>query len=260
MHEELLRLPEEARPGTCEHAAAMASVRSSVRALRRSPRRGVSLIELLVVLAILLLVFAMAGVLIGPPLRKARLAAAANDLTVLAQKAAIEARTQRGGQGLFIFLKATPGTRVFELVADTGGAASGGDGVFRDPDGGGSDADSVITAVQALRLPDGIVFYDLPAPYNNCWSNWGTSGSNYVLGVDYQGRTVGPGVPAAGLTPAIPGRQISGLASVNLTHADMASGAVTPLIVHRVTIGAVWGVRHTRLVQDAAAATGWREF
>jgi hypothetical protein len=40
----------------------------------------------------------------------------------------------------------------------------------------------------------------------------------------------------------------------------MVSGAVTPMVVHRVTIGTVWGVRHTRLVQDPAAATGWREF
>jgi prepilin-type N-terminal cleavage/methylation domain-containing protein len=253
MHEGLLRFLEGGRPETCDGAAAMVSIRPSARLIRRSPRRGVSLIELLVVLAIMLLIFAMAGVLVGPPLRKARLAAAANDLTVLAQRVAIEARTQRGGQGRFVYLKATPGTRTFELIADSGGATAGGDSVFQDPTSG-TDPDSLITAVQPLTLPPGIVFYNLPAPYNNCWSNWGTSGGNYVLGLDYQGRTVGPGVAGT------PGRQISGLASVNLTHADMASGAVTPLIVHRVTIGSVWGVRHTRLVQDAAAATGWREF
>ena len=104
----------------------MFSVRSSARPCRRSPRRGVSLIELLVVLAILLLIFAMAGVLIGPPLRKARLAAAANDLTVLAQRAAIEARTQRGGQGLFIFLKAHPRHPGLRAHRGHGGAARGG--------------------------------------------------------------------------------------------------------------------------------------
>jgi prepilin-type N-terminal cleavage/methylation domain-containing protein len=239
----------------------MLSLRSSRRPLHRSPRRGVSLVELLVVLAVLLFIFAMGGVLIGPPLRKARLAGAANDLTVLIQRAIPEGRTQRGGQGLFIYLKGTPSTRVFELIADTGGGA-GGDFVFQDP-AGGATPDSVIRTVQPLRLPDGIVFYNLPAPYDNCWSNWGVSGTNFVLGLDFQGRTIGPGamgVDAFGTAVGIPGRQISGLASVNLTHADMASGAMTPLVVHRVTIGTVWGVRHTRLIQDAAAPTGWREF
>ncbi|MBK9088939.1 MAG: prepilin-type N-terminal cleavage/methylation domain-containing protein [Holophagales bacterium] len=239
----------------------MFSVRPPARPLRRSPRRGVSLIELLVVLAVLLLIFAMGGILIGPPLRKARLASAANDLTVLAQRVPIEARTQRGGQGLFVYLKGDPAAGLFELIADTGGAGAGGDSAFSDP-GSATDPDSVITTVQPVRLPEGIVFYDLPAPYDNCWSNWGVSGANFVLGVDFQGRTVGPGVPAAGLTPAVPGRQITGLASINLTHADMASGAVTPLVVHRITIGAVWGVRHTRLVRDVAedGTFVWREF
>ncbi len=258
MNEGLLRRADGSRPETCERAAAMFSVRPSSRPGCRSPRRGVSLVELLVVLAIMLLIFAIGGVLIGPPLRKARIAAAANELTVLAQRAAIEARTQRGGQGLFIFLRATPGTRVFELIADTGGGG-GGNGVFADP-GSGTAPDSIITAIQPVRLPEGIVFTDLPAPYDNCWSNWAASGTNYVLGLDFQGRTVGPGamgVDAFGTAIGIPGRQIAGPASVNLTHADMVSGAVTPMVVHRVTIGTVWGVRHTRLVQDG---TVWREF
>ncbi len=253
MNEGLLRYSGSDRPETCNGAAAMISIRSTRRLHRRSPRRGVSLVELLVVLAIMLLIFAMAGVLLGPPLRKARLAAAANDLAVLAQKLPIEGRARRGGQGLFVYLKGTPGTRRFELIADTGGAVAGGDFIFRDP-ASGTDPDSVITNIQPLQLPEGIVFYDLPAPYTANWSNWGVSGANYVLGLDFQGRTIGPGAAGA------PGRQISGVAAVNLTHADMASGAVTPLIVHRVTIGAVWGVRHTRLVRDAGAASGWREF
>ncbi len=225
----------------------MVSVRSSARPARRSSQRGVSLVELLVVLVILLLIFAMGGVLIGPPLKKARLAAAANDLTVLAQKVPIQARTQRGGQGAFVFLKATPGTGLFELVADTGPAPAG-DGRFTDPSAG-TNPDSLIANVQPYRLPQGIVFYDMAAPYDPCWSNWGASGTNFVLGVDFQGRAVGPD-----------GRQIAGSASINLTHADMASGAVTPLVVHRLTFGSVWGVRQTRLVQDAAVASGWREY
>lgn len=248
MSKGLLRRPDRSRPETCEGAAAMNSTRPFARLPRRSSRRGVTLVELLVVLAIMLLIFTMAGILIGPPLRKARLASAATDLTILAQRVAIEARTQRGGQGLFVYLKGDPANRVFELIADTGGAAAGGDGAFQDPSSG-TDPDSVIATVQPVRLQEGIVFYDLPAPYNNCWSNWGVSGDDFVLGLDYQGRTVGTN-----------GRQISGLASVNLTHADMASGAITPLVVHRVTIGAVWGVRHTRLVKDTSVASGWREF
>ena len=229
---------------------AMLSARSTVAPLRRSRRRGVSLIELLVVLAIMLLVFAMSGVLIGPPMKKARVASLANDIVVLAKRVPVESRTQRAGQGAFVFLKASPTDGVLELVVDSN-PAPGGDGVFQDPSGGGA-VDSVIAGVQALRLediPKGWVFYDMPAPYNNCWSNWGSVGTSFVLGVDFQGRTVGPN-----------GRQIAGTAAINLTHADMVSGAIEPMVVHRITIGAVWGVRHTRLVKDPAAASGWREF
>lgn len=249
MVESMLWLPTWVRPAPCVDAAAMIQDRPT-RHRRRSTRRGVSLVELLVVLAIMLLIFAMAGVLIGPPLRKARLAAAANDLAVLAQRLPVEGRTRRGGQGLFVFLKGTPASRRFEIIADTGGAIAGGDGIFRDPTSG-TDPDSVITSIPPLQLPEGIVFYDLPSPWGNNWSNWGASGANFVLGLDYQGRTVGPGSPGS------PGRQIAGVASVNLTHADMVSGAITPLVVHRVTIGAVWGVRHTRLVRDGSV---WREY
>ncbi|MFN7986063.1 MAG: prepilin-type N-terminal cleavage/methylation domain-containing protein [Thermoanaerobaculia bacterium] len=225
----------------------MLFARATTRPPRRSSRRGVTLIELLVVLAILLLIFAMGGVLIGPPLKKARLASAANDILVLAKKVPVESRTQRAGQGLFVFLKATPGTSTFELVADSNPAPSG-DGVFQDPSGGGT-TDALIASIPSIQLPDGIVFYDMPAPYGNCWTNWGASGTAFVLGVDFQGRAILPN-----------GRQIAGTAAINLTHADMASGAVTPLIVHRITFGAVWSVRDTLLVKDPAATGGWREF
>lgn len=247
MPEILLRVPTGWRSGTCEVVPAMMFARATTRPSRRSRRRGVTLVELLVVLAILLLVFAMGGVLIGPPLKRARLASAANDVIVLAKKVPIEARAQRAGQGLFVFMKATPGTSTFELVADSN-PAPGGDSQFQDPSGGGS-VDSVIASALPVQLPAGIVFYDLPAPYGNCWTNWGAIGTSFVLGIDFQGRTVGPD-----------GRQIAGVATINLTHADMVSGAVTPLIVYRLTFSAVWGVRQTRIVKDPGVASGWREF
>lgn len=243
----LLRSADPFRSGTCTVADAMLSVRDTTRPTRRSPQRGVTLIELLVVLAILLLIFAIAGVLVGPPLRKARLASAANEVEVLARRVPVEARTQRAGQGAFVFLKATPSTGTFELVADTNPAPAG-DGVFQDPSGGGS-VDTVIASVQAVRVSTDLVFHNLASPYNASWSNWSASGTSYVIGMDFQGRTVGAN-----------GRQIAGTAAVNLTDADMVSGAITPFVVHRLTFSPVWGVRQTRLVQDPAAASGWREY
>jgi prepilin-type N-terminal cleavage/methylation domain-containing protein len=245
MRRGLLRISDLRRSGTCSLASAMFFARATTRPSRRSSRRGVSLIELLVVLAIMLLIFAMAGVLVGPPLKRARLASAANDILVLAKKVPVESRTQGAGQGLVVFLKATPLTSTFELVAD---ATS--DGQFQDPSGG-SPSDSLIASVPPVQLPDGIVFYDMPAPYpnGNSWTNWGASGTAFVIGVDFQGRTILP-----------TGRQVAGTAVINLTHADMVSGAVTPLVVHRITFGAVWSVRDTILVKDPAATGGWRQY
>jgi prepilin-type N-terminal cleavage/methylation domain-containing protein len=216
--------------------------------------RGVSLIELLVVLAILLIIFTMAGVLIGPPLKKARLSGAASSVANLAARVPLESQRQAGGQGAGVFLKATTATRTFELVADTvdanPAAPNGPDGRFQDPTG--APADALLTTVQPVVLPDGIVFYDIGVPYDNCWTRWGDAGGgNFVLGVDLQSRTVNQN-----------GAQIAGPASLNLTHVEMTgvSPILTPLTVYRLTFNAVWGVRMTRLVRDSAAATGWREF
>ena len=217
------------------------------RATRSASRRGVSLIELLVVLAILLLIFAMGGIFIGPPLKRARLAAAATEIEVLAKQVPVRSRQERGGQGLFVFLRANPGSRTFDLVADTNPVPAG-DGRLQDPDGGGT-TDALLADIVTLRLPDGVVFHDMGAPYEATWSNWGASGTNRALGVDYQGRTVGPA-----------GGQIASPAVINLTHAEMVAGTLTPFVVHRITIGPVWSVRHTRLVQDPVAPTGWREY
>lgn len=206
-----------------------------------------SLVELLVVLAILLLGFAMAGVFIGPPLKRARLASAATDIEVLAKQVPIQSRARRAGQGLFVFLRSNTAARTLDLVADTNPAPAG-DGRFQDPDGT-APTDTRITDVQRVRLPDGVVFYDPGAPYVGSWANWGPTATGFAVGIDFQGRAVRP-----------TGGQIGGPATVFLTHADMISGAVTPLVVHRIAIAPVWGVRQTRLVRDAGAPTGWREF
>ena len=237
----------EAGRGSCLTRFAMRLACARTTGSRNSPRRGVSLIELLVVLAILLLVFAMAGVFVGPPLKRARLASAAMDVEVLAKQVPIQSRTRRAGQGLFVFLRTNTADRTFELVADTNPAPAG-DGRFQDPDGA-SPTDVRIADVARVRLPDRIVFYHPGAPYGASWANWGTTATGFAVGIDYQGRTVRPA-----------GGQIGGPAVLFLTHADMISGAVTPLVVHRISIGPVWSVRQTRLVRDAGAATGWREF
>lgn len=248
------RLQPRRRPAVCVGFSGMERILLARRGGGFGRTRGVSLVELLAVLAILLLIFAMAGVLIGPPLKKARLAGAANSVANLATRVPIESQRQAGGQGAAVFLKATTADRNFELVADTvdadPAAPNGPDGMFQDPTG--SPADAVIASEALVHLPDGIVFYDMGAPYDACWTRWGDAGGgNYVLGADLRGRTVNQN-----------GVQIAGPASLNLTHADMIgpNPTVTPLTVYRLTFNALWGVRLTRLVQDPAAPTGWREF
>ncbi len=208
-----------------------------------------SLVELLVVIAILGVIFAIGGVFIGPPLKRAQLASAANDVAVFGQRVEAQRRQQRAGQGSVVFLQATPATRRFTMVAD-----ATGNGQYDPPSGASPDTE--ITG-QELILPDTIVFYPagaappaLPATYGPSWQGWSAiDAATRVLGVDFQGRTISSG-----------GAQIGLAAVVNLTHVDMLSGAVTPLVVYRISIRPVWGVRVQRLVRDEGAASGWQEY
>jgi prepilin-type N-terminal cleavage/methylation domain-containing protein len=209
----------------------------------------VTLVELLVVLAILGIIFGIGGIFIGPPLKRAQLASAANDLAVFSQRALVQRQQQRAGQGSVIFLQATPATRRFTMVADTTG-----DGRYDPPSGASPDTEIV---GQELVLPSTIEFYPagisppaLPATYGPSWQGWSTvDAATRVLGVDFQSRTISSG-----------GAQIALSAVVNVTHADMLSGAVAPLVVYRISIRPVWGVRVQRLVRDESVASGWQEF
>jgi prepilin-type N-terminal cleavage/methylation domain-containing protein len=210
--------------------------------------RGVSLIELLAVIAILGIIFTIGAVFIGPPLKRAQLGGAANDLVVFGQRVVAQRQQQRAGQGSVVFIRAAPASRQFTMVTD-----ATGDGQFQQPAGAGTDAE---IAGQELVLPDTIVFYPsgasppaLPATYGPSWQGWSAVTTTFVLGVDFQNRAITSG-----------GAQISQAAVVNLTHVDMLSGAVTPLVVYRISIRPVWGVRLQRLVRDAGAPTGWQEY
>ena len=244
------------RPVFCQGSGGMERILLDRRGGTIGKSRGVSLIELMAVLAILLILFTLAGILIGPPLKKARLAGAASSVANLAGRLPIESQRQAQGQGAAVFLKANPANRTFELVADTVAAVAAApnapDGRYQDPTAVPGDA--LLDEAARVRLPEGIVFYDIGAPYDNCWTRWGDAGGgNYVLGIDLRGRTIDED-----------GSQISGPASLNLTHVDMigASPTVTPLTVYRLTFNSLFGVRMTRLVRDpaAVATAGWREF
>ncbi len=248
------------RPALCEGVVGMERpllVRHFRHPRRRralAKTRGVTLIELLAVLAIFLILFTLAGILIGPPLKKARLAGAANSVANLAARLPIDSQRLADGQGGVVFLKATTADRTFELVADTTDAIAAPpnnpDGRFQDPTG--APADAILDPGATVRLPEGIVFYDIGAPYDNCWTRWGDAGGgNYVLGIDLRGRTINQD-----------GVQLAGPASLNLTHADMIgpSPSVSPLTVYRLTFNALWGVRMTRLVKEPGAVPEWREF
>lgn len=236
------------RPKHCKRAAEMRYGLFVRPRVSPAKQRGVSLLELLVVLAILAIIFTLGAMLVGPPLKRAQLAGAANDLVVFGQRVSAQRRLQRAGQGSVIFVRATPASRQFTMIED-----STGDGQYQAPAGAGTDTQ---IAGQELVLPNTIAFYPsgatppaLPATYGPSWQGWSAVTTDFVLGVDFQDRAISSG-----------GAQISQAAVVNLTHVDMLSGAVSPLVVYRISIRPVWGVRLQRLVRDAGAPTGWQEF
>jgi len=224
------------------------------RVLPPRSRRGFSLVELLVVVAILAVIFILGGGEIARAWKRQKMQSASTDIKVLFQRAYSE--MQRRNMRTFIQvgpmvpLGADPGHVPLYLVGD-----ADGDGVLgafcKDvgcPDLLIAEYDIVLTGQTGVLGTTGVnqefclsdVAVDQVA--SAFWSYNLTDWTNpRVLMCDFQGRAI----------DTTTGRQIAGPATLVFTHVNVVTGSLQPPTRYVLSINPVWSVRVAKQIKDS---------
>ncbi len=207
------------------------------RRIRRA--RGFSLLEILVVIAILgiALMLGLAGV--SSTLKRQRLASAADDLRTIAQRALTEMQNRNVATYLVFGKYVTDVGTDVAVALDTNNNGrieidKNGDGLF-------DDANNDDTVLWRVRLQPEIALSTTAVnaqSFNAQWAKPASGSNSAVLLCDFLGRTMRPDV--SGAPPLAAPTQVTAVATVQMTHRDMISGALTPLTVYTLSINPLW--------------------
>lgn len=209
------------RPGTPEPRGRRGPLPGRARS-----SRGFSLVELLVVIVILAALFAIAAAGLAKQARMARLLAVSNSIEALAQRTRFE--MQRRGHAMFLRIteRDANNERRLQLWEDTNDNR-----ILQD---GGGD-----TRVDEVLLPDWVSLSrtNVANVDQTLWADLGSG--RFGLGIDFLGRTFNP----------TSGRQINGIATVSVTHEQMVSGELSPMVDYQFRLNPVWNASTSRLVK-----------
>lgn len=196
---------------------------SKERAAERVPGgRGFSLVELLVVLAILGLTLTVAGTAVMRAIKRNYFSSTVQGLQLLASRAQLEAQRR----GVMVFLRigpvGTPGGTAVELWAD-----ANGNGTFE------TASDLLI---QQILLDPSRISLSTAASNQIQSANWSQDADKTVerlLACNTFGQTINP---ATGL-------QIGATATLSITHTDMISSVLLPRLNDQLRISPAWSIQ-----------------
>ncbi len=216
--------------------------------------RGFTLVEVIVVVA-LIAILAMVGFgELNKVSRREKLANYSIQLTTLLQQAALTVR-QRDA---VTFVRIGPAYAVgdlhfrdIDIVVDTCCPAATGNGKFEDPKNGATGDSAVKDVLPAkagmysMTVPLEQISFSLtsaasPYPMDPTMT-WpaGSVADTWVIGVNFRGQTIEKG-----------GTTLPGPAVLSMTHVDMVSGSLTPLINYQTVVNSVWDVAVHRVLAD----------